>query len=85
MYPDTCCVNRPLGDQSHGRVRLETAAMVEILERVRRRRLEWIASSVLLLELGQRPDAERAESLTRPCGRRPAGWSAWRSARISAG
>jgi len=56
VYLDTCCLNRPFDAQVGERVRLETAAVLSVLDRIRSGRVEWLGSTVLLAELARRPD-----------------------------
>ena len=50
IYLDACCLNRPFDDQSQDRIRLESEAIVLILNRAERTELDWISSSVLVYE-----------------------------------
>jgi predicted nucleic acid-binding protein len=59
IYLDACCLNRPFDDQTQERIRLESEAIVFILNFVQRHLAEWIGSTVLNFELGQIPDPER--------------------------
>jgi hypothetical protein len=53
VYLDTCSLQRPLDDKSHLRIRLEAEAILSILDLVKARRLELVASDVLAFELGR--------------------------------
>ncbi|MDI6770577.1 MAG: PIN domain-containing protein, partial [Anaerolineales bacterium] len=59
----TCCLNRPFDDQRQARIRLESEAVILILEKAYQRELEWSGSDVLFHELGQTGDEERRERL----------------------
>jgi len=50
IYLDTCCYNRPLDDQSQIEIQLETAAKLNIQEKVREDMYELIWSYMLNLE-----------------------------------
>lgn len=63
IYLDACCLNRPFDDQRQPRVRLEAEAVSLILQKFHQREWEWIASEVLIYELGQTADVERRERL----------------------
>jgi hypothetical protein len=39
IYLDTCCFNRPFDDQSQTRIRFETAAKLQLQQRVRQRKV----------------------------------------------
>lgn len=56
IYMDSCCLNRPFDDQSIDRNRLETAAVLVILDRVQQGHWELIGSEALLYELSGIPD-----------------------------
>lgn len=63
VYLDACCLNRPFDDQSQPRVRLETEAILLILEKLHQREWEWIRSEVLSFEIGQNPDMENQQRI----------------------
>lgn len=58
VYLDTCCLNRPMDDQTQERVRLESEAIIVILERVARGEWTMIGSGVLDDEIAAIPDPE---------------------------
>lgn len=64
IYLDACCLNRPFNDQSQERIRLESEAVMLILQRVQADQLHWIGSEVLTFELNQTPDIARRLKLT---------------------
>ncbi len=41
LYLDTSCVKRPFDDQSQSRIRLETEAIVLILQDTEKNRIQW--------------------------------------------
>jgi hypothetical protein len=65
IYLDTCCLNRPFDDQRQERIRIETEAVVIILERLSRKEWTWIGSQVLKIEIDRMPDAVRQSKLNK--------------------
>jgi predicted nucleic acid-binding protein len=63
VYLDTCCLNRPLDDQSQDRVRLESEAVVVILRQVARGEWTLIGSSAIDDEIAAIRDQERQEQV----------------------
>lgn len=63
IYLDACCFNRPFDDQSQNRIRLESEAIVLIMERMHNKEWEWIGSDVLITELENTPDIEKRRYL----------------------
>jgi len=63
LYLDACCLNRPFDDQSQTRVRLESEAVLSILELAVAGSLEIIGSDIIDDELSQMPDDERREKV----------------------
>ncbi len=61
IYLDACCLNRPFDDQGQPRIRLETEAIVLILDKFSKREWDWIGSEVLFYEIGNNPDVERMQ------------------------
>ena len=59
IYLDVCCINRPFDDQTQTRIRLESEAVLIILERVKNTDWVWISSEVVLAEIELTPDEER--------------------------
>ena len=59
IYLDTSCLKRPFDDQTQSQIRLETEAIVLILQSVENSQLEWYGSDVLLHENQNNPNAER--------------------------
>ncbi len=62
IYLDVCCLNRPFDDQSNERIRLESEAVLIVLERCLD---EWImiGSEVIDYEISKIPDSERREKV----------------------
>lgn len=65
IYLDACCLNRPFDDQAQNRIRLESEAVLIILDRMQNREWEWIGSEVLTAELENTPNIEKRNSLVR--------------------
>ncbi len=64
VYLDACCLNRPFDDQSQDRIRLETDAVLGILDRCQIGELTLIGSEVMDLEISKTPDKERREKVS---------------------
>lgn len=56
IYLDVCCLNRPLDDQRQERIRLESEAVLLILELCVRGRYDWVAGEVIEEEVQRNPD-----------------------------
>jgi len=63
IYLDVCCLNRPFDDQSQHRVRLETEAVLSILEMASAGKLELASSDIINDELSEMSDSERREKV----------------------
>lgn len=61
VYLDTCCLNRPFDDQGQERVRLESEAIIVILQRVARGEWIMIGSGALDDEIAAISDPELRE------------------------
>ncbi len=59
IYLDACCLNRPFDDQSQSRIRLESEAILIIMNRMHSKEWKWIGSEVLVIELENTPDFEK--------------------------
>ena len=59
IYLDACCLNRPFDDQTQARIRLESEAVILVLNRCQQGQGEWIGSNALHFEVGRIPDPER--------------------------
>lgn len=55
IYLDNCCYNRPYDDQTQLRISLETQAKLQIQSMIRQKKLELVASYVLLYENSRNP------------------------------
>ena len=64
IYLDTCCLQRPLDDQTHPRVRVETEAMFAVLAAVQAKEVTLLDSDALRFEIERIPDdTRRTEAL----------------------
>ena len=59
IYLDNCCLQRPLDDQTHPRIRVETEAIFVILAAVQARELSLLGSEALDYEIANIPDEAR--------------------------
>ncbi len=59
VYLDVSCMNRPFDDQGQARIRLESEAVMFILERIDSGSLKLLGSEIIDLEVAAMPDAER--------------------------
>jgi len=59
IYLDNCCLQRPLDDQTHPRIRVETEAVFVILAAVQAGALSLLGSEALDYEAGRIPDETR--------------------------
>ena len=64
IYLDACCLNRPFDDQGQNRIRLESEAILIIINRMYTGEWKWIGSEVLVDELENTPDIEKRSYLT---------------------
>ena len=56
VYLDVCCFNRPFDDHAQDRVRLESEAVLTILEHIQSRMWALIGSEVIDIEISKIPD-----------------------------
>ncbi|MFZ0546217.1 MAG: PIN domain-containing protein [Candidatus Promineifilaceae bacterium] len=63
IYFDVCCLNRPFDDQTQGRIRLETEAILMILSRVETDEWQWLSSPAVVAEIKQTPKTTRQQRL----------------------
>jgi hypothetical protein len=59
IYLDVSCLNRPFDDQSQLRIRLESEAVLAILQETQRGFWTQISSEMALIEIGANPNLER--------------------------
>ena len=60
---DVCCLNRPFDQQSQQRIRLETEAILEILQQCQSGQYRLLSSTVLESEIAQNPNPNKAEQV----------------------
>jgi predicted nucleic acid-binding protein len=63
LYLDVCCFNRPFDDQSQSRIRVETEAVLAILERCQAGEWELVISEMVETEVAQIADRERRQRI----------------------
>ena len=63
IYLDVCCLNRPFDDQRQPRIRLESEAIMLILEQFDAGKWRMVSSEMILLEVEAIADAERHRRL----------------------
>lgn len=63
IYLDVCCLNRPFDQQTQARIRLETEAILEIINYCQAGTWTLITSNVLEAEINQTPNIERVENV----------------------
>jgi predicted nucleic acid-binding protein len=59
IYLDNCCLQRPLDDQTHPRIRVETEAVFVVLAAVQAGELTLLDSEALAYEIERIPDETR--------------------------
>jgi predicted nucleic acid-binding protein len=59
IYLDACCLNRPFDNQLQARIRLESEAVLVILQRANQGDWTLLTSEALEFELNQIPDPQR--------------------------
>jgi predicted nucleic acid-binding protein len=64
IYLDTCCLQRPLDDQTQPRIRVETEAMFAILASVQQASISLLTSEALEFEISRTPDEQRRREAT---------------------
>ena len=58
-YLDNCCLQRPLDDQTHPRIRVETEAVFSILAAIQSGDHQMISSEALEYQIQRIPDSDR--------------------------
>ena len=61
IYLDVCCLNRPFDDHRQERIRLESEAVIAILERSKT--LILLSSEMVDLEISKIPDEDRRQKV----------------------
>lgn len=64
IYLDVCCLNRPFDDQRQDRIRLETEAVLLILNHCEAGEWQWISSAVVEEEVNSTPNHDRRRGVT---------------------
>ena len=59
IYLDNCCLQRPLDDQTHPRIKVETEAVFAVLATVQAGEQMLLGSEALEYEVGRIPDESR--------------------------
>ena len=59
LYLDSCSLQRPLDDQQQARVRLETEAILALLDQIENKEIVLLNSEVLLYEINRIPNLQR--------------------------
>ncbi len=63
IYLDVCCLNRPFDDQTQQRIRLETEAILLILNQCQTGSWKLVTSNALDFEIGQTPNRTRMKQV----------------------
>lgn len=63
IYLDTCSLQRPLDDQRQIRVRLETEAVLAVLEQIENGKLTLLDSEILHYEIHRTPNLQRQQHI----------------------
>ncbi len=61
IYLDNCTLQRPFDNQSQSRIRIESEAVLEIIQAIEEGKLELISSEILEYELKMSKQAHRIE------------------------
>ena len=64
LYFDVCCLNRPFDDQSQPRIRIESEAVLTLMERAEVLRWRIYGSEVIDFEVAAISDTERRTKVT---------------------
>ncbi|NQT38310.1 MAG: PIN domain-containing protein [Planctomycetes bacterium] len=59
LYLDVSCLNRPFDDQDQSRIRIETAAVTLVCERIDAGQWEQVSSGMAVIEIDAITDADR--------------------------
>ena len=63
IYLDVCCLNRPFDDHSQERIRLESEAVITILDRCQSKTLTLVSSEIVDLEISKIPSEDRKQKV----------------------
>ncbi len=64
IYLDVCCLNRPFDDQTQDRIRIESEAVLTILNRCLSGEWQLVGSEVVDFEISKIPDEDRKQSVS---------------------
>jgi predicted nucleic acid-binding protein len=64
IYLDVCCLNRPFDDSSQDRVRLESEAVLTILNRGQTKNWILLSSEVVDIEISKIPNDDRRQKVS---------------------
>jgi hypothetical protein len=64
IYLDACCLNRPFDDQTQDRVRLESEAVLSILNHSKVKGWRLLNSEVIKIEISKIPDNDKRQKVT---------------------
>jgi predicted nucleic acid-binding protein len=64
IYLDTCCLQRPLDDQTQPRIRVENEAVFAVLASVQQGTISLLTSEALEFEISRTPDEQRRREAT---------------------
>ncbi len=67
LYLDVSSLNRPFDDQNQARIRIETAAVTVIFERIDAGLWRQVSSEMALIEIEATTDADRRNRVRLPC------------------
>ncbi len=64
IYLDVCCLNRPFDDQMQDRVRLESEAVLSILNHSKAKGWHLLNSEIISVEISKIPDYDKRQKVT---------------------
>ncbi len=63
IYLDVCCLCRPFDDQTQDRIRMESNAVLTIIENCRSGKWDLIGSNIIDFEISKIPDEDKKEKV----------------------
>jgi predicted nucleic acid-binding protein len=63
IYLDVCCLNRPFDDWTQERIRLEGETILTIMERIRTKEWQLVASEAIRIELEKMRNLDKLENV----------------------
>ncbi|MHB1678996.1 MAG: PIN domain-containing protein [bacterium] len=63
IYLDVCCLCRPFDDQTQDRIRIESNAILAIIENCRNGKWNLIGSNIIDFEISKIPDEDKKEKV----------------------